>query len=91
MIKGSTIIMNDDYIDEVTRHRDIWEKKLKIETNPEIRNRIQDKVNYLNEKLEDALEFTDTVDEIINIDIPRLTSVKTITGLVLPIKNIQVV
>ena len=90
MIKGSTIIMNEEYINELTRHRDNWSKKLKVETNPGIREKIEDKVKYLNTRLEEALEFQDTIDEIINVDVPRITSVKTISGLVLPIKNIQV-
>ena len=90
MIKGSTIIMSEAYIDELTRHKDNWTKKLNVETNPGIREKIQNKVTYLENKLEDALEFQDIVDEIINIDIPRITSVRTISGLVIPINNVQV-
>ena len=91
MIKGSTIIMNDDYISELTRHRDNWIKKAKVETNPHLREQLEQKAEYLNQKLESALEFQDTVDEIINVEVPRIMAIRTIGGLVIPAKNVQVV
>lgn len=90
MIKGSTIIMSDEFISELTRHKDICKKKLDIEMMPEAREELTRRYELLEEKLNQALEFQDVIDEVVNLDMPRLTAVKTINGLVLPIKNVQI-
>jgi hypothetical protein len=91
MINGSTIIMNDEYIEELTRHRNICEKNLKEEIVPAKQAKLEEKLNYWNNKINEAMEFQDVIDEVLNLDMPRLMVVKTISGLVLPLKHIQIV
>ena len=79
MIQGSTIIFNDEYISEINRHINNTEQKLKCEVIPNER-----------QKLEEAMDFQDTVSELINVDIPRIAAVKTVSGIVLPLRNVQV-
>ena len=90
MIEGSTVIMNEAYIAELTRHRDICKKKLDKETFPKIREELTERYNRYDNMLNQALDFQDTIVEVINIDIPKLTSIRTMSGLVLPLKNVQV-
>ena len=42
-------------------------------------------------KLTEALDFQDTIQDIINIDVPRITTIRTINGVVLPLRNIKVI
>lgn len=90
MIEGSTVIMNEAYIAELTRHRDMCKKKLDKETFPKIREELAEKYTRYDNMLNQALDFQDTIVEVINIDIPKLTSIRTMSGLVLPLKNVQV-
>lgn len=90
MIKGSTIIFNDEYISEIKRHLDNIKSKLDIEVIPDAREELQEKYKFFSNKLDEAMDFQDTAEELINIDIPRIAAVKTLSGTVLPLKNIQV-
>ena len=90
MINGTTVIMNDEYISEITRHRDMYKKKVENEVVPEVHEKLLQKLNYFENKLTQAIEFQDTVEEIVNLDIPRITAVKTLNGYVLPLKHVQI-
>lgn len=90
MINGSTIIMNDEYIEELTRHRDICEQNLKEEIVPAKQEKLEERLRYWENKINEAIEFRDVIDEVLNLDMPRLMVVKTISGLVLPLKHIQI-
>ena len=90
MIEGSTVIMSQEFIDELIRHRDICKKKLEHEFSIPARNELQKKYDHLEKSISNALDFQDTIVEIINVDIPRITAVRTATGLVLPIKNVKI-
>ena len=91
MIKGSTIIMSEEYISELERHRDKWQKRFELETHVKERAKCEKELRAYQDKIEKALEYQDTIDEIVHIDIPRLTAVKTISGVTLPITHVQVV
>jgi hypothetical protein len=91
MKNGTTVIMNDEYISELTRHRDMYLKQVENEVLPDAYEKVLQKYKYFEAKLNEAIEFSDTVEEIVNLDIPRLTAVKTISGLVLPIKHVQII
>lgn len=90
MIQGSTIIFNDEYISEINRHINNTEQKLKCEVIPNERQKLEEHLNYLQTKLDEAMDFQDTVSELINVDIPRIAAVKTVSGIVLPLRNVQV-
>lgn len=90
MIIGSTIIFNDDYISEIKRHRDNIQRKLDNEVIPDAREELQEKYKFFDNKLEEAMDFQDVASEFINIDVPRIAAVRTISGAVLPLRNVQV-
>ena len=90
MIKGATIILSDEYINELTRHKDNLEQQILLEDIPDKKARIQSRFDIMSKKLDEALEFQDVVDEIVNLEIPNMAVVKTMTGLVLPLANIKV-
>lgn len=91
MIKGSTIIMSEEYISELERHRDKWKKRFELETHVKERTMYEKEMNAYQNKIDRALEYQDTIDEIVHIDIPRLTVVKTMSGMTLPISHVQVI
>ena len=90
MIKGSTVIMSSAYIYEIDSYISLLQTKLSKETHERKKSELQSQVDIYTDKMEKALAFQDTIDEILNIDMPRLTLVKTMRGSVIPIKNVQV-
>lgn len=90
MIKGSTVIMSSAYIDEIDSYISLLQTKLSKESNERKKSELQSQIDSYTDKLEKALAFQDTIDEVLNIDMPRLTLVKTMRGTVIPIKNVQV-
>ena len=90
-ISGTTVIMSNEYIDELTRHRDNVQRKLNIETLMGERIRLEQELAVKQRKLDEALDFQDTVEEVLNVDCPRLTVVKTLSGMVLPLRHVQVI
>ncbi len=91
MLEGSTVIYNDEYISELNRFIDINEEKLSHEVLPEARAKLEDTLRNMYHKLDDALEFREVVEELINVEVPRIAAVKTISGRVIPVRNLQVV
>ena len=91
MIKGSTVIFNEAYIEELTRLRDNCQSKLEMETFFKERQKLEEQLNIYQTKLDKALDFQDVLDEVIHIDVPQITTVRTISGVVLPLKNIKVI
>ena len=91
MIKGSTIIFNDEYISELKRHIDNDRRQLDTTIYSKVRQELEEKVDYLSKKLEYALDFQDTVDQVINVEVPRITTVKTISGVTLPLRIVQII
>lgn len=91
MIKGTTVIFNEDYISEIERHISATEQNIASEVTPDKRVVLMKKLDNLNNKLEEALEFQDCVDEILDMDTPRLTVLKTITGKVLPLRIVKII
>ena len=91
MIKGSTVIFNEAYIEELTRLRDNCRNKLEMETFFKERQKLEEQLNMYQTKLDRALDFQDVLDEVIHIDIPQITTIRTISGYVLPLKNIKVI
>ena len=90
MIKGSTVIMSEDYIADLTRHRDTYKKLMENEPYFDAQAKYRTKYEMYEEKLNKALEFQDTIEEIINVEIPKISVVKTVTGLAIPLRNLQV-
>jgi len=91
MIKGSTVIFNEDYIDEITRHRDIAKRKFDTENMPNLKEKLRKEYENWENKLEWSLNFQDTVDFVQNLEIPKLTVCKMLSGLEIPAKNLQAV
>lgn len=91
MIKGSTVIMSDRYIDILSRYVENSQRKLNCETNEYSRKKLQKELEYYQIKLDKALEFQDVIEQVLNVDIPSLTAIKTVKGYVLPINNVKVV
>ena len=91
MINGTTVIFNEDYIDEVTRHRDIWKKKYEVENMPNQKEKNFKEYEKWEKKLDWALNFQDTVDFVQNMEVPSITVVKVMSGLEIPSKHLQVV
>ena len=91
MISGATVIFNDEYIDEVTRHRDNAKKKYEVEDLPEKKEQAKKAYDNWEKKLDWALNFQETVDRVVNCEVPNITVVKTISGYELPAKILQTV
>ena len=91
MISGATVIFNDEYIDEVTRHRDNAKKKYEVEDLPEKKAQAKKAYESWETKLDWALNFQETIDRVINCEVPNITVVKTISGYELPAKILQTV
>ena len=90
-MNGSTVIYNDEYIDEITRHRDIAKRKWETENMTVAKEKLFKEYENWEYKLEDAISFQDTVEYVHQMDIPNLTVCKTLTGRVIPAKNLQCV
>lgn len=90
MIKGSTIIYNDSYIDELTRHYNNVKEQFDLEDIPDIKEKLKTKMTFFSNKLDEAIEFQDTIDEIMNLEVPSLSIIKTISGRVIPLANVKV-
>lgn len=91
MIKGSTVIFNDEYISELQRHKDNTRRQLDNTIDSKVKRELEEKFNYLSKKLEYALDFQDTVDQVINVEVPKITTVRTIGGVTLPLRIIQII
>lgn len=91
MISGATVIFNDEYIDEVTRHRDNAKKKYEVEDLPEKKVQAKKAYETWETKLDWALNFQETIDRVINCEVPNITVIRTISGYELPAKILQTV
>lgn len=91
MIKGSTVILNEEYINELTRHRDNWEKRYNSEVMLQPKNKALNQLNKFESKLQKALDFQDTVQEILHIDNPHMTVVRTVNDIVLPLSHVKII
>mgnify|MGYP003290131074 CR=1 FL=1 len=91
MVKGTTVIFNDEYVDEIIRHRDISKKKYENENMESIKAKHLKNYKAWEQKLDWALNFQDTVDSFINVEVPSITVCKTMGGLELPAKHLQVI
>ena len=91
MKHGATVIFNQDYIDEVIRHRDIAQRKFDVETIPSKKNEAKAALDAWEAKLEDAECFQDVIQEIKHLDIPKMTAVRTMGGRELPVRMLQVI
>lgn len=89
MVEGSTVIFNEGYIEEVTRHRDIAKRKYEIESMPTSKEKLKKEYEAWEKKLEWSLSFQDTVDFVQNLQVPSITVCKMISGLEIPAKNLQ--
>lgn len=85
------VIFNEEYIDELTRHRDILQHKLSIEMMPNEKVKYKRMLDDMQHRLDWSIDFQDTVAEVKNIDIPKISIVKTIHGYELPLRNIQII
>lgn len=89
MIEGSTVIFNEAYIDELTRHRDIAKRRYEIENMPAPKEKLKKEYEAWDKKLEWSLNFQDTVDFVQNLEVPSITVCKLVSGLAVPAKNLQ--
>lgn len=86
----SKVIFNEDYIDELTRHRDNLQQKLSVEMMPNEKVKCMKQLNDMQNRLDWSIDFQDTIAEVKNIDIPKIAIVKTIHGYELPLRNVQI-
>lgn len=91
MKHGATVIFNQDYIDEVIRHRDIAMRKFEVETIPSKKNEAKQVLDNWESKLEDAECFQDTIQEIKYMEVPKMTVIRTMGGRELPSRVLQVI
>ena len=91
MQKGTKVIFNQDYIDEITRHRDIAKRKYEVENLPKEKQEAKQVYDYWERKLEFAENFQDTIMELKHTDLPNLTVVKTMNGGEYALKSLQVI
>lgn len=91
MKHGSTVIFNNDYIEELTRHKDIAKRKYDVENVPDVKAKLKEELDVWENKLAWAEEFQDTIDSFVNIDIPKMTVIKTMGGYEYPAKYLQIV
>ena len=91
MINGSTVIFNEEYIDEITRHRDNAQQKYEVEDLPEEKIKAKQQLDKWERKLDWALNFQDTIDSIENVLVPNITVIRTVKGYELPAKHLQLV
>lgn len=91
MIQGTKVIFNNDYIEEITRHRDNAQKVWENELMPDAKEKAKKALDSWEDRLEWALSFEDILDEVKNVDVPNITIFKTMGGYELPAKHIQIV
>jgi hypothetical protein len=90
-MNGAKVIFNAEFIDEITRHRDFSKHKYDLENLPEMKSKLLKEYEAWNKKLEWAMNFQDTIAYVRNMDIPKLTVCKMVSGLELPAKNLQAI
>ena len=91
MIKGTTVIFNEEYIDEIARHRDIAKRKYELEHMPNHKEKLKKEYESWENKLEWSLNFQDEVDFVQNMEVPKITVCKTLKGYEIPAKHLQTV
>lgn len=89
MKQKTKVIFNNEYIQELYRHRDIAKKKYDVESPGIHKEQAKKDYEYFLNKIEWAENFQDIVEEIHNINIPHLTIVKTMSGRELLLRNLQ--
>lgn len=91
MITGATVIYNDVYIEELTRHLEAAKKKYEMEDMPDAKELALKQYKSLEEKLNWVMSFQDTVEQVFNVEVPSIMVIKTMTGFELPAKVVQVI
>lgn len=91
MKQGTTVIFNEEYIDTLTRHRDIAQRKFDTENLPKEKEQARRNLERLENLLDKAICYQGTVQEIKYTDIPSLTVVKTMDGGEYSLKDLQVI
>lgn len=89
MSKTTKVIFNNEYIQELYRHKDIAKRKYEVENQGYYKEKAKKDYEYWLNKIEWAENFQDSVEEIHNINIPNLTIVKTMSGKEILLKNLQ--
>ena len=90
-IEQSTVIFNNKYIEMISNKLDLAQLKYNIEDLPEHKENAKVLVDKLQEKLDWALGFRDTVVTYVNMEVPSITAVKTLGGYELPIQYVQII
>lgn len=91
MKQGTTVIFNQDYIDELVRHRDIAQRKYDVENIESQKQKAKAVLDAYQQRLEFAENFQDTILEIKNMDVPHITAIKTMGGQEYPASVLQVI
>lgn len=91
MQHGSTVIFSNEYIEELTRHRDIAQRKYDVENMPNQKAKLKEELEAWENKLAWAEEFQDTIDSFVNVEVPKITAIKTMGGYEYPAKYLQVI
>ena len=88
-MQGTTVIFNEEYIDELSRHRDNWQTKYEVEDMPDLKEAARQNLEKFEKKLDWALNFRDTVEFTQHMEVPQITMVKTLSGFEIPAKHLQ--
>lgn len=89
MQKGQKVIFTQDYIDELTRHRDIAKQKYEVENMPQEKSALKQKWEAWEQVLEKAECFQGIVREVKNPEMEKLATVITMEGSEHSLKNLQ--
>ena len=90
-MNGARVIFNSEFIEEITRHRDFSKRRYDIENLPDMKNKLLKEYERWNKKLDWALSFQDTVAYVKNMDTPKMTVCKLLSGLEVPARNLQTI
>lgn len=90
-MQGTTVIFNEEFIQTIQRRLEIAEQKAATENMPNEKRLAMEAVESLRKKLDWALDFTDIICTIHNVEVPSITAVKTLQGYELPIKHLQII
>lgn len=91
MEKGQTVIFNNDYIEQIIRHKDITQRKYQIENMPQEKQKLKQKLDAWEQLLEKAECFQGIIREVKNKEIEKLATIVTMEGTEYPAKHLQVI
>lgn len=88
---GAKVIFNSEYIDELTRRRDTARARWETENMTQPKNKLYETYQAWDRKLEEALDFQDTIESVVNTEYLNVPLCKTISGKEIPMDLLQTI